>query len=301
MHNAAQHVTARIGGFSTHYVVAGQGEPVLLIHGLASSVLSWHYTIGPLAKFFKVYAMDLPGHGFSEKLVDTKRYTIEESTRFLNAFCETLQIERTHVVGHSMGGLVALEFALAYPEKVKKLVVAGSAGLGRELAPLLRILSLPVIGEILEQPTLPNVLGAWERSFYDKSVVIDVVRDNIALEDYLIQNLKGNKEAFLALLRLGVNIFGLRDRMRVTEKLHRIAVPTLIVWGKNDAIVPVAHAYTAAERIRNATLHIFESCGHLPQIEKKDEFNRIVTEFLIPSFDSAQDAILFKDGEHIEP
>lgn len=276
MHNQAERYRETIAGLKTLFIVAGKGEPLLLIHGLGSSIIPWHHNIEALAQHFRVYAMDLPGHGLSEKPNGTNRYTLDESVQFLHAFCERLQLDQVNLLGRSMGGLLAFAFALRYPERVKKLVVSGSAGIGREVGFPLRILTLPLLGEFLAQPKPKRTRRTWEWLFYDKKLVpADLVR-----EDQAIQALPGNAEALLEIARYGINVWGQKKHIVITDSLRELHVPVLVLWGRNDRVIPISHALIATQLIPNARYHIFEDCGHYPQIEKAEEFNRVVLEFL---------------------
>ena len=141
-----------VDGIKTHYVVAGEGRPLILFHGLGSSVATWRDNIGPLSRAFKVYAVDLPGHGDSEKPdIDYDPWTIAD---LMGKLAKDLVLERPIIIGSSVGGALGLMVTLKYPDLVSGLVLVGSAGLGKEISLYIRLVSLPILGLILESPKI---------------------------------------------------------------------------------------------------------------------------------------------------
>ena len=142
----SRHVV-RVGGINTHYVVAGDGRPLLLFHGLGASVVTWRDNIGPLSKAFRVYAVDLPGHGDSDKPdID---YATDTMVQFVKDFIESLNLERPAIIGSSVGGALALMTALRHPDLVSGLVLVDSASLGRELSLIHTPGIYPLAGRVL--------------------------------------------------------------------------------------------------------------------------------------------------------
>ncbi|MFQ6040715.1 MAG: alpha/beta fold hydrolase [Candidatus Poribacteria bacterium] len=264
-----------VDGIKIHYLTAGSGPPVILIHGLGVFAETWLYNIKPLSGRNTVYAPDLVGFGRSEK--PKVKYSLAYFVKFLSGFMDALNIERASLVGNSMGGLIALRFALDYPNRVCKLVFVSGAGLGRKVSFGLRLLSLPILGDILlARTTKKGIRRGLEGSFYNP----DFVTDEWVEETFKVYKLPSARRAFLSVLRSGVSIFGLKRDVVLLEQLPKIQAPTLIIWGKRDKVIPVEYAYTAHARIRDSQLHIFSECGHAPQVEKAKEFNRLVLEFL---------------------
>jgi pimeloyl-ACP methyl ester carboxylesterase len=177
-----------------------------------------------------------------------------------------------------MGGGISLQIAIQYPDKVDKLVLVDSAGLGKELTIQLRLASLPIIGDLLTRPSRKRTFRFLKECVYDPSLLTD----NFVERGYQIASLPGVQKAFLTTLRSCVGFGGLNNKLLGTflDYLSNISVPVLIVWGLQDRILPVARAHVAAERIPNAKLHIFNPCGHFPQIERPEEFNTLILEFL---------------------
>jgi 4,5:9,10-diseco-3-hydroxy-5,9,17-trioxoandrosta-1(10),2-diene-4-oate hydrolase len=267
-----------VGETNTRYWVLGQGSPLLLIHGLGASCDYWRYNIRAFSQGYQVYALDLPGFGSSDKKIDD--YSLHFAGEFVAAFLDAQGVDRASLVGNSLGGAVSLQFAVQYPHRLEKLVLVSSGGLGRELPLSFRLLTTPLWGELMAQVWRTRVGTRLTL----RSIVYDpqVIKDEFVNEMAELARLPGAKEMLLSVARTGIDLRG--QNMKLLEPLLRrvpeIEAPTLIIWGAQDPIIPVAHAHIAHQMIRNSRLHIFDRCGHVPQIEKPEEFNRLVLEFL---------------------
>lgn len=266
-----------IGPVNTRYWVSGEkGPTVLLIHGLGGSLENWKGNIEALAENHRVYALDLVGFGYSDK--PQMRYTFAALARFVNDFMAARQIDRASLVGLSLGGAVSLQFVHQFPHKVEKLVLVDSAGLGYGLPLPLRLATLPLLGELLFWPIRRGTINFLKSSIHDPALI------TVELIDFThrLAGLPGARQAFLSLVRNQGTFWGPRREtaQSLNDELGHINVPTLIVWGQQDRVVPVAHAYGAQRSIPNARLHIFDPCGHLPQLERPDEFNALLLDFL---------------------
>jgi pimeloyl-ACP methyl ester carboxylesterase len=276
MHFPADHYV-KVRQVSTRFWKMGdEGSTVVLVHGHGGSAESWALNIEAFSKRHRVFAPDLVGAGRTDK--PTVSYSVANLARFLSDFMATQGMERASVIGHSLGGGVSLQFAIEYPEKLEKLVLVASAGLGREVAPALRLCTLPVAGEILSRPTRKGTAQFLESCVHDSSMITDEIVDGA----WQLSALPGAQKAWLSMLRDNANLRGVKaERVRaIAERLGTIRAPTLIIWGREDRIVPVAHAFVAERGIRNSRLTVFEACGHLPQFERAAEFNALVAEFL---------------------
>jgi 4,5:9,10-diseco-3-hydroxy-5,9,17-trioxoandrosta-1(10),2-diene-4-oate hydrolase len=191
---------------------------------------------------------------------------------------DVLKIDRAVIVGVSMGGGVALQFAIQFQDRLDKLVIVDSAGLGRKVSPVFKILSIPGIGSLLMKPGLSNSERGWKSSVYDPSCV----KKDLVENDYKLAVIPGFRRSFLKTLRNGCGIRGVRPRVYKTilDGLGSIKSQTLIIWGKQDPLIPVEHAYIADEKIPGSQLHIFDKCGHVPPVEYPEEFVNIVSEFI---------------------
>mgnify|MGYP001822965434 FL=1 len=267
----------QVGGINTRYWALGeQGSSVILLHGIGASVEDWLLNVHALAERHRVYALDMVGFGRSDK--PSAPYTAPYMAQFVKDFMDCLGIDRAHLAGHSMGGGVALQFVIRFPEKVQKLVLAASAGLGKKLYLPFRVCTLPRIGERLTRPSRKGTAQLIEDAVYDPALVTD---EWVEL-GYEMAALPGAQDAVLSALRSSCNLRGMRRDViaPVVANLASISAPTLIIWGKQDRILPVIQAYVADEGIPNSRLHSLDRCGHIPQLECAEAFNDLVTEFL---------------------
>jgi 4,5:9,10-diseco-3-hydroxy-5,9,17-trioxoandrosta-1(10),2-diene-4-oate hydrolase len=266
-----------VNGLRARFWAAGAaGTAVVLLHGLGVSVETWKDNIDVLAQDHRVYAVDLPGFGRSDK--PSSPYSLAGQAQFVRDFMGVEGIERASLIGNSLGGFVSLQFAIQFPEQLDKLVLVNSGGLGTEGSLALRLLTLPLVGEWLSRPSRKGVAQSWEDAFYDAALVTE---EWVELY-YQLDSLPGNQESMLATLRSLANLRGGRDEVLapIRDNLGRIRSPTLVVWGQQDSVLPVEHARVAEAGIPGAQVHIFDHCGHMPQMEHPAEFNTLVREFL---------------------
>ena len=259
-----------VDGVRIHYVEAGRGEPVLLIHGLNASTFGFRYTIPELAQHYRVVALDLKGFGYSERPADGD-FSLTAQTTLVRQAMERLEIGRAAVVGHSMGGAVAMRLAARFPERVARLVLVDSAT-DRELRRGLRL------GRLL-RPLLPiaALFTLHRRSFRRLALRLAVhdpahVTPEVVEGSFRPRRVKGHLRALGAWLV---------DRGR-DEPLApaRIPQPTLILWGEHDRWLPPSRGEALARLIPNAKLVLVPSAGHLPLEEQPDFCNRALLAFL---------------------
>lgn len=264
-----------VNGIRVRYGAAGNGPPVLLIHGFGEFLEVWWFNIAALSEYFAVYAVDLPGHGLSQEPV--VNYTLAFSTRFIVDFMGTLGIEHASMVAHSLGGLVCLNVAISFPRKVDKLVLVDSGGLSKEVPLLYRLATLPVLGDIILKPTLKAAIRAgMKKGFYNP----EIITKGWVNTSYKYMKMPRLKDALLNIIRSNTSIDGLYPEATVTDKLHSVKSPTLIVHGAQDQVIPVEYARSACKLIPKARLKIFDECGHCPHIEKASQFDETVVAFL---------------------
>lgn len=266
-----------VGGIRTRYWQVGESGPwLLLLHGLGGYAENWLCNVGPLSRRHRVLALDMVGFGRTGK--PPIRYTLPRMAWFAHDFLRRLGVGRASVVGLSMGGGVSLQFAIQFPERLDRLVLVDSAGLGVGGGFGLRLMSVPLLGELIATRGQASLGIAMRRSVYDPRLVTPPMIDL----NHRMNNQPGSRAALLSALRGVATPFGLRAAVHhdIARHLPRMQQPTLIVWGRNDPIVPVAHAVAAARAMPRARLEVFERCGHLPPFEHADAFNRLVEEFL---------------------
>jgi pimeloyl-ACP methyl ester carboxylesterase len=268
-----------IHGHRVAYREEGEGPALLLIHGMAGSIATWERVIPGLAKEFTVIAPDLLGHGESEKAVGDLSLGGFAST--LRDLLIALGHEHATVVGQSLGGGVAMQLAYQYPERCERLVLVSSGGLGREVNRLLKLLSLPGSAAVLKLACAPAIrdvvsavgaLGA-KIGLSTAPHVQELWRSYSSLGD------EATRRAFLRTLRAVIDAGG--QAVSATNRLHLAAeMPTLIVWGDADPIIPVSHAHAAHEAIAGSQLEIFPGVGHYPHCEDPARFVEVLSDFV---------------------
>jgi pimeloyl-ACP methyl ester carboxylesterase len=268
----------KVGNCNTRFWSAGEkGTAVILVHGLGDSVEIWEHNINVLARWHRVYALDLLGFGRTDKLPLVK--DLSTLVQFISDFMDTQNISKATLVGNSLGGGLALGLAIQFPQKVEKLVLVSNAGMGRDVAIVYRLGSLPFLGKLLMgRPSLEGTQKLMKLFFYDPALITP---ESVKLGFELI-SLPGAVNAILSIARAGTNLWGQRSKYTklILGNLGKITAPTLIFWGKQDRVIPVAHAQIAEAKIPGAKLHIFDKCGHAAMLEHPDEFNKMVLDFL---------------------
>lgn len=275
-------------GRPVNYVQAGNGPVLLLIHGIAGTLENWQGVIEPLARQYTVVAPDLPGHGRSAPSAGD--YSLGALATGLRDLLVALGHERVTLVGHSLGGGIAMQFAYQFPEITERLVLVSSGGLGPEVSPILRAAALPGADQfIAATAALGNTIG----SQIARGLGILGLRANtdvaVVAGGYASLVDRDRRAAFLATLRGVIGTGGQRihagDRLYLAE-----GVPVLIIWGERDPIIPVQHARTAHEAMPASRLEIFEGVGHLPQLEAPGRFIAVLERFITDNEPSQFDA-----------
>lgn len=267
----------KVGSINTCYWSMGrEGTVVLLLHGLGGSKENWRCNIQSLAGSHQVYAVDLVGFGLTDK--PSASHSPAYFTQFIDDLMTALNIARATLIGNSLGGAIVLNYALHHSDRVDKLVLVDSALLGRACHPMLRLVTLPIVGELLKRPGRRDARQVAQACFYNPRLIAD---EDVEVY-YQRSLLPGAKEALLSIVRASVDVRGFRESLvrPIVDSLRTITTPTLIIWGKEDRVVPVSQAQVAKDKIPNAEILIFEQCGHTPQMECPDKFNAAVLEFL---------------------
>ena len=268
-----------IHGKRLKYRIGGKGPLVLLIHGMAGSATTWKQVMPALSEHFTVLAPDLLGHGESEK---TKAdYSLGAMASTLRDLIVGLGYKRATVVGQSYGGGVAMQFSYQYPELCERLVLADAGGLGKEVNRLLRMLTLPGSEAVLLVACAPPVrrfVEALGRLVFRKKLETATVIPELWRSYSSLGDVEGRR-AFLRTLRAVIDPRG--QAVSANDKLYMAAgIPTLIIWGEDDRIIPVEHAYAAHAAIPGSWLEIIEGVGHYSHCEAPDRFVTALTEFI---------------------
>lgn len=275
--------TVQIHGHEVAYRIGGpepsEGAPVLLlIHGMAGSSGTWNEVAPGLTQRFTVIAPDLLGHGASAK--PRHDYSLGSFASGLRDLLVALKIPRATLVGQSLGGGIAMQFAYQHPERCERLVLVCSGGLGGEVSWLLRAMTLPG-AEYLMPVLFPSFVRNAGDAVRRRLGSIGVRAPHLEQEwrSYASLTDPETRQAFIKTLRAVVDIGGqsvsAHDRLYLTELL-----PTLIIWGEQDRIIPVAHATAAHEAMPGSELVLFDRSGHFPHVEEPMRFLEVLTDFL---------------------
>jgi pimeloyl-ACP methyl ester carboxylesterase len=282
--------TEKLHGRPVTYAEAGKGPVLLLIHGMGGNFENWAEVIEPLARTHTVIAPDLPGHGGSAP--GGGDYSVGALAAGLRDLLAALGHERTTLVGHSLGGGIAMQFAYQFPEMVERLILVSSGGLGPEVSPVLRAAALPGADHFI---SVTAALGERIGPLVGRGLKAVGLRPNAdvaeVLRGYGTLTDPTRRAAFLATVRAVIGTGG--QRVDATDRLYLAkAVPTLIVWGARDPIIPAHHGEDAHRHIPGSRLEVFEDVGHLPQVEAPLRFVLTLEGFLAET----KPASLDRDG-----
>lgn len=257
--------SVKIRGHRIWYQDIGEGRPLVLLHGLGSNSLSWLMTIPAFSKQFRVIAIDHIGHGRSDK--PALAYRVTDFVDYIEEFLSYLNLSNVDLVGNSLGGWIGARLALKRPELIEKLVLVGSAGLE----------PWPELREKLENTkfaprTAREIKAFLSMCFYDK---LRYTNQFSVMISYLVRSLDASHSTIEKVIESA------KDPSEwLNGKLHEIKANTLLLWGEHDELMPIKFAHQFAESIPKTELKIITKCGHVPQIEKAKEFNRILKDFL---------------------
>lgn len=266
-----------VAGTRLRYRKTGSGDPVLLLHGIGQSLEDWNEQHQRLSARHTVYSVDLPGFAYSDRL--SGRATLAKLADALPAVLDALGVhEPLPVVGNSLGGAVAMKFAADHPHRVSALVLANSAGFGREVALVLRLLTVRPLAALLMRPDQSASRRTVQSLFYDKELVTDARVGHA----FALSQRATHRQTVLDIARDLGTISGIRAQWRtaLVETLAQSEIPTLVVWGDHDHILPHSHLKQAVAALPRAESYVFSKTGHMPQIERPDEFAAVVEDFL---------------------
>lgn len=270
---------ARVHGHDVAYRQAGSGPLLVMIHGIAGSSGTWVPVMPLLAERYTVIAPDLLGHGESAK--PRGDYSLGAYASGIRDLLGVLGHERATVVGHSLGGGVAMQFAYQFPQMAERLVLICSGGLGKEVSPLLRALSMPGTEYVLPvvlAPQIHSVAGSVGRVLGRVGLRADPFLDEVWNAWSRLTDRRAQR-AFIHTIRAVIDVSG--QRVSARDRLYLAhEVPTLIVWGDRDQVIPVSHAHIAHELIPGSRLEVVENAGHFLPFERPEVLDRLLHDFL---------------------
>ncbi len=265
-------------GHQMSYRRAGEGPALLLLHGIAGSSRTWIPVMELLQSEFTLLAPDFLGHGKSAKPLGD--YSLGNHASSMRDFLHLLGFDRATVVGQSFGGGVALQFAYQFPERCERLVLVDAGGLGREVNWILRLVTLPA-AEYVMPILFPRFVRGWGDSVARLLGNLGI-RDAGAAEiwrSYRSLTESENRQAFVRTMRAVIDPGG--QSVSAIDRLYLAShMPTLIVWGARDRIIPLVHAYRAHGAIPNSRLEVMEGVGHFPHVEEPIRFVEVLRDFL---------------------
>jgi pimeloyl-ACP methyl ester carboxylesterase len=265
-------------GHRVNFNIAGQGPAVVLIHGVAGRAGQWDQTLQLLAENHTVIAPDLLGHGDSSK--PRGDYSLGAHASGIRDLLVGLSVERASIVGHSLGGGIAMQFAYQFPERCERLVLVSSGGLGEEVHVLLRAATLPgseFVLPLLAHPRVVDIASLLPRTLGRLGLRTRVDLEEMARGYQSLSNAEA-RSAFIHTLRAVIDPSG--QRIDATDRLYLASkMPSLIVWGRRDRIIPVKHAKPAHRAMPGSRLELFDDAGHFPHLEDPLRFVRTLEAF----------------------
>ena len=271
--------TVTLHGHDLSYVDSGTGPAVLFIHGILGSQRQWGHLVDAMHDDHRVVLPDLFGHGESAKPLGD--YSLSAHAAAMRDLLDHLGIETVTLVGHSLGGGIAMQFFYLFPERVERLVLVSSGGLGREVNLVLRSATLPGAAQVLSVIASAPVLsraealgrGAAKVGWRPGADLGAIWHGFSSLGD------RGSRRAFLATTRAVIDIGG--QSISAHDHLEgALPVPTMIVWGSKDRMIPASHARSVEESLPDCRVEMFEGAGHFPHLEDPERFARVLREFV---------------------
>jgi pimeloyl-ACP methyl ester carboxylesterase len=261
------------------YRVAGSGPPIVLIHGMLNSSSHWQSVASNLAGEYTVIAPDLIGHG--DSAAPRGDYSLGAHAASIRDLLAAVGVDRATLVGHSLGGGVAMQFFYQFPQRVERLVLISSGGLGHEVSPLLRTAALPGMSALLSATIHPRMLDALReagRRLRERGASRGVYLQAIARALAPLEN-RDARAAFLHTLRAVIDVHG--QRVSATDRLYLLeSIPTLIVWGERDNTIPLEHGRAAHEAIPHSSFRTLPGAAHFPHLEDPDGLSELLRAFV---------------------
>jgi pimeloyl-ACP methyl ester carboxylesterase len=270
---------ANLHGHRAVYRTIGSGPTVVLIHGMINSSRHWEAVARDLAGSYRVIAPDLIGHG--DAATPRGDYSLGAHAASIRDLLTTIGVEKATIVGHSLGGGVAMQFFYQFPQRTERLVLISSGGLGDDVSPLLRSAALPGSGALLRLATRPRLVGALAAAggkLRQRGVSAGVNLQAVARALGPLQE-PGSRRAFLQTLRAVIDVQG--QKVSASDRLYLLGeMPTLIAWGDRDRTIPIEHGLEAERAIPNCRFETIPGAAHFPNLEKPEALAAILADFL---------------------
>ncbi|NIO07437.1 MAG: alpha/beta fold hydrolase [Deltaproteobacteria bacterium] len=257
------------GSLRIHYNEAGTGPAVIMLHGGGPGASGWsnfQRNIGPLSERFRVILIDFPGFGKSDSVVVNEPRS-QVNARVLCDLLDALRIDKTHLIGNSMGGASGLNFAIDYPDRIDRLVIMGAAGAGQSLFVPMPTEGIKVLNQVFDNPTIEGMKRLIQLMVYDSSFLTEELLQQRLQDALNPQHMEARKKSKAV-------------QMDLSRDLAKVKAKTLIIWGRDDRVVPLDGSLRLLWGIPDSELHVFGRCGHWAQFEHAEEFNRLVMGFL---------------------
>ena len=270
---AQMHVIETRSGRSA-YIKAGSGPPLLLLHGLGTSSETWGPTIRALKDRFTVFAPDLAGHGRSSG--KPLRGSVEPLVRALDDLCGELGLESAAVVGHSLGGLVAIRFALNHPGRVTHMVLVDAGGIGEEMSWLLRLAAIPLLGKAVFGPS-----RLWVKHYNNRLFAPPGKTDTNLLKSlHRSRTLHVTADFMRRAVESSADMLGPVESAYLLPRLGEIGAPVMVLWGEQDRLFPMEQLAHVRETCPGVEIRTFPDVGHWPYAEVPNAFNEALVDFL---------------------
>ncbi len=274
-----QACVVNVADTNVHYLVGGDGPPLLLIHGLGESSASFSANYAALASRFRIYAPDLPGWGQTPPS-PRPAHDLESLATFVLGFLDAVSLPEAAVLGWSLGGAAVIAAAARFPHRFSKLILVASASLGPDVHWLMRLLGVPGLGELLIHPNwlTMQILYRWLYTAQPQRASKDFLR--AALHK---ASTPWHRATTLSIVRGADALTQGQRRIDQRDLLSQLSMPVLLLWGRLDRVIPVEHGEQALPRLSRARMVVFDDCGHMPMLEDPARFDREVSRFLLDS------------------
>jgi len=265
-----------------HFLELGNGKPLIIIHGGLSHSSEWINIMKPLAENFQLFVLDRPGHGLTDQINYSGADYRKSAAEYIHSFMDAVGLEKAHFMGNSMGGYFSISHALAYPERVDKLVLIGApAGMNYWVPPVLRLLGVKGINKLLMGIMgKPNISGA--RKIHKQLLVADV--DNLSDEYlehcYYNELIPGTSTARRTMLETVLTMKGWRKDLYLTDQMLQLKMPVNFVWGDKDVFESHETGIVKASKLENHTFKLIENAGHCPWLDQPEQCATSIIEML---------------------